>query len=108
MPDMDNWEVDDGKTRRGPMPEDELLALIRAGEVPPGAQVRREGGVIWMGLRANAKMAFALERAVVSGEILRARKLAVWRRWMRRAAKVAVVLALAALTFAIVYELVRR
>ncbi len=60
---MVNWEIYDGTAQRGPLSEAEAVAAIRAGEVPPAAQVRQVGTEEWRPLRSHAPFAMALGQA---------------------------------------------
>ncbi len=54
------WELYDGQATRGPFGEEALVAAIRAGQIPPAAQVRPVGAEEWKPLRSHAPFAMAL------------------------------------------------
>jgi hypothetical protein len=58
---MDWWEIYDGLTQRGPMPEAEVCEVIRAG-LPRNAYVRQRGASDWVALDKHPPFAAALDQ----------------------------------------------
>jgi hypothetical protein len=62
-----NWEIYDGQNQRGPMPEGEVYAAIRAG-LPKNAYVRQAGSPDWIALDKHPVFAAALEQRGAPGQ----------------------------------------
>jgi hypothetical protein len=56
-----DWEIYDGLTHRGPMPEAEVCEIIRAG-LPRNAYVRPRGSQAWVALETHPPFAAALQQ----------------------------------------------
>ncbi len=56
------WELHDGAKQIGPLDDEHIIPLIRAG-LPATAVVRRVGETDWRGLRTHPPFAVALEQA---------------------------------------------